>query len=162
MFEELDAVSETRRSEGSSLAGSEDAFDPETYALYSTIMENPENLMGAHDLPDETISAAAAITIPQETCRISNERRERLQEFTAAFLRMSMFHTGDFWLPSDGPNGVTFLHHEFSLSSDENDPSQNFFKSAASNIVITGWSGAVGRAYCSGSSVWSTNAVSAT
>jgi hypothetical protein len=45
----------------------------------------------------------------------------------------------------------------FSLTSNENNTSINFFKTCSNNTIIKGWSGAVGRAFSSGSPVWSTN-----
>jgi hypothetical protein len=161
-FAELDL--ENNKGEGESSTGSDDgiaaaAFDQASYGLWSTIMENPEISTVIENLPDETTSAAAAISTATPIAPMLHpERKARLEEFSSAFLAMSVFDIADFWVPSSSSTGTPYLHHVFSLSSSNND-SLTYFKSASAKQIIKGWSGAVGRAFCSGSAVWSTNLV---
>ena len=149
--------------DGDSVSGSDDgaanAFDHASYGLWSTIMENPAINSAIEQIPDEATSLAAAITTAQqsETPNLHPERRERLEEFSSAFLAMSVFDVADFWLPSARTDGTPNLHHVFSLTSDDNNTSLDYFKIASNNTTISAWAGAVGRAFCSGSAVWSTN-----
>lgn len=164
-FAELDVPG--KRSDASSASGSDDgaaanAFDQASYGLWSTIMENPETSTIIENIPDQTTSTAAAIvaSTEQQTPLFHPERKSRLEEFSDAFLAMSVFDIADFWVPSSS-NGVSqYLHHVFSLSSDDDNTSLNYFKSASVKQVVNGWSGAIGRAFCSGNAVWSTNTVS--
>jgi len=150
--------------DGGSASGSDDgaaanAFDHASYGLWSTIMENPAINSAIEQIPDEATSIAAAIitTALPETPNIHPERKERLEEFSSAFLNMSVFDVADFWLPSARTDGAPNLHHVFSLSSDDTNTSLDYFKIASNNTTISAWAGAVGRAFCSGSAVWSTN-----
>jgi hypothetical protein len=164
-FAELDLQTNRRSRSSSTSTGSDDcaaanAFDQASYGLWSTIMENPEITTVIENIPNETTSAAAAIVIStQQTPLLHPERQARLEEFSSAFLAMSVFEIADFWIPSSSNGSATYLHHVFSLSSNEDNPSLNYFKSSSTKQVVNGWSGAVGRAYCSGIAVWSTNMV---
>jgi len=158
---ESDGLGGETSSTGSDDGAAANAFDQATYGLWSTIMENPAITAGIEQIPDEAVSAAADIVTQRQTLLLHPERRERLEEFSSAFLAMSVFDIADFWVPSmsstdNSPN----LHHVFSLSSDENNSSLNYFKSASRSTIIKGWSGAVGRAFCSGNPVWSADMVS--
>ena len=173
MFGDID---DNKNTDGSSLSGSSDdgaaanAFDQATYGLWSTIMDNPGIINSAMDeIPEETTSAAVAISTTQTSWSsdqnmLHPEQRDRLEEFTSAFLAMSVFDAADFWMPTIEPNGNTSnsLRHYFSLTSNDftsndNNSSLNYFKIASNNVIIESWSGAVGRAFCSGCPVWSTN-----
>ena len=148
--------------DGSSITDSDDgaaanAFDQATYGLWSTIMENLDVSAAIEQVPDDATSAAAAITSQSDTLYVNPERMERLEEFSSAFLSMSVFDAADFWTPSMCADGSTNLHLVFSLTSNDCNTSLNYFKIASANCVIKGWSGAVGRAFSSGSPVWSTN-----
>lgn len=160
-FAELES-GEKQKIDGSSISDSDDgaaanAFDQATFGLWSTIMENPEITSAIEQVPEDTTSAAAAIASQSDALYIYPERQERLEEFSSAFLAMSVFDAADFWMPSICSDGSTNLHHVFSLTSNENNASINFFKICSNNVIIKGWSGAVGRAFSSGSPVWSTN-----
>ncbi len=148
-------------STGSDDCASANAFDHASFGLWSTIMENPEITTIIENIPIETTSAAAAIvTSTPQTPLIHPERKSRLEEFSSAFLAMSVFDIVDFWIPSSNSGSATYLHHVFSLVSNDDNTSLNYFKSASNKQVVNGWSGAVGRAYCSREAVWSTNPVS--
>mmetsp|Transcript_813 Transcript_813/g.1404 ORF Transcript_813/g.1404 Transcript_813/m.1404 type:complete len:920 (+) Transcript_813:138-2897(+) len=162
-FAELES-GDKQKVDGSSITDSEDvaaaanAFDQATFGLWSTIMENPVMTSTIEHIPEDATSAAAAISSQMDgALYIYPERKERLEEFSSAFLAMSVFDAADFWMPTMCSDGSTNLHHVFSLTSNENNTSINFFKLCSNNAVIKGWSGAVGRAFSTGSPVWSTN-----
>lgn len=161
-FSDLDSGDKSRTDGTSSISDSDDAaaanaFDQATYGLWSTIMENPEINSAIEQVSEEITCAAASIASQSDAPYVYPERRERLEEFSSAFLAMSVFDAADFWTPSMNADGSTNLHHVFSLTSNDQNISLNYFKIASTNIIVKGWSGAVGRAFCSGSPIWSTN-----
>lgn len=145
------------------------AFDQASYGLWSTIMQNPEISTVVEQIPDNAISAATQAQIPlanppqaaaaAATPHLHPERKMRLEEFSSAFLSMSVFDIADVWIPpknSVADHNIQ-LHLSFSLLSDEKNSSLIYFRTASEHTIIKGWDGAVGRAFCSGNAVWSAN-----
>lgn len=141
-------------------------FDHASYGLWSTIMQNPES-----PYMSESQNALSAVNDSHMHMKpnsqghpnnvddqVFSERRERLEEFATAFLEMSVFDLADCWMPSlDNTNPIPLLHNIFSLTSSENNSSYNYFMQASKSVLVQGWSGAVGNAFCSGNPIWSKN-----
>ena len=89
---------------------------------------------------------------------MSDQRRERLEEFASAFLDVSVFDVADVWTTTGDQSD--YLGHITSITSSETNETLNDFKRLSENVMIKFWSGAVGRAYSSGNPVWSCNPVS--
>ena len=149
-----------------------DAFDPATYNIWNTVMQSGLNetnpvqtfppLATGRDASSmgstSTNSSIASFDLQTAKPYLHPDRKERLEEFTEAFLTMSVFDVADIWVPSPG-NGRN-IHHISSVLSDEDNHILNYFCEMSQNTVLQSWSGAVGRAYSSGNAVWSTNKVS--
>jgi hypothetical protein len=103
------------------------AFDDATYGVWSTIMDSMEKPMTGPLHPPT----------------------ERLEEFATAFLNMSVFDAADVWIPQQNSEGVSQV-----VSVVANDALHEL---RSKGMVISNWSGAVGRAYASGTPVWSHN-----
>ena len=99
--------------------------------------------------------------VPTQIDFISPERQERLEEFVSAFLGLSVFDLADVWVPTTADDGSTSIHNVFAVASSETSSSSAVinFRNLSRRTIIKGWSGAVGRAQCSGNAVWSTNQV---
>ena len=153
--------------------GAEDAFDEATYGIWTTIMENNEdpldNLVvdadvSATDTKQATISAsslhqfASIITTPPP---LKESRKHRLVEFCMAFLGMSVFDLADVWVPSDvnSPYPSDTLSHLVTVTSSDSTENTGLakFQQASERTLIKFWNGAVGRAFCTGNPVWSSN-----
>jgi hypothetical protein len=156
-----------------------DAFDPATYNIWNSVMHsggsvnetnpllqnipgqatfNPSARDGTGSMGSaSTHSSTASFDLQSAKPYLDPDRKERLEEFTQAFLTMSVFDVADIWVPSpgDGRN----IHHVSSVLSDEENHILNYFCQMSQNVVLQRWSGAIGRAYSSGNVVWSTNKV---
>ena len=168
-FAELNTENDSVRGSGASSPTSDDMgeaneFDSATYGLWSTIMNSPK-INGQPDPKNEL--SISTLPLLQHTTMIKHdefmnpERKERLEEFTSAFLGLSVFDVADVWVPITNAYGNVSLYNVFAVSSagvNETNVVRNF-KNLSRNTVITAWSGAVGRAQCSGNPVWSTNQV---
>ena len=141
--------------EGNVNASISDVFDEASYGVWSTIMETIDP-----DLNDaqttENMSEAPDYAVDKPLMAI--QRKERLEEFTSAFLDVSVFDAADVWVPAPGQSG--YLGNVTSITSTESNQSLNEFKRMSESILIKYWSGAVGRAFSSGNPVWSANPVS--
>lgn len=145
------------------------AFDNASYGLWSTIMQNPENSSISESNNAVSTAHGSQLHLKSNSQdhpnnidnKIYAERKERLEEFAAAFLAMSVFDLADCWMPSlDNTNPTPLLHNVFSLTSSENNSSYNYFIQASKSAIVQGWSGAVGNAFCTGNPIWSKNMVS--
>ncbi len=161
-FAELNTNTDHRSSGTSSPAsddlGEANEFDTATYGLWSTIMNSPDPRNGEFNV------STSSPPILQQSLRnhefMRPERKNRLEEFTSAFLGLSVFDLADVWVPVTGVNGSVTLHNVFAVSSSTSVSSGvSYFKNLSKNTVIKGWSGAVGRAQCTGNPVWSINQV---
>ena len=159
-----------------------DAFDPTTYNIWNTIMQSgvtetnpllqniPNQTQFQGPTNDERVnsmgtnstnSSTSTLDIQSATPYLDPDRKERLEEFAQAFLTMSVFEVADIWVPSpgDGKN----IHHISSVLPDDDSCDNyalDYFCQLSQNVVLQSWSGAVGRAYSSGNTIWSTNKVS--
>ena len=106
-----------------------------------------------------TLSHPETIVHQREKPVLHPERKERLEEFAAAFLGMSVFNLADVWIPSSDIHDKGNLYHVCSQTSSTDDDALIFFKYISRNTTLRQWSGAVGRAYSTGNPVWSTNQV---
>jgi len=166
-FAELNTDGSNRRDVDTSSSISDDVgaaneFDSATYGLWSTIMNSPQKINSQipHDVAGISHFDGEQSNL-QQVEYIQPERKERLEEFVSAFLGLSVFDIADVWVPiSVDANGSILLHNVFAISSNESS-SVTYFKNISRQTIIKGWSGAVGRAQCSGNPVWSTNPVSA-
>lgn len=144
-----------------------DAFDQATYGVWSTVMN-----MSSDDSTELTSSNAvmpkASVLVSlgnkcdsllslNERTYFRAERRDRLEEFTSAFLRMSVFDLADIWIPILSGCSSIGLHHLCSVSVTERNEGLECLMQVSQNSVIKAWSGAVGRTYSSGNSIWDTN-----
>lgn len=165
-FAELSGNPLTEANANTSLA---DVFDEASYGVWSTIMETSDpdlndsqtNEMGAVDsgqLGNLEYNMTEAPDYAVEKPLMAIERKERLEEFTSAFLDVSVFDAADVWVPAPGQSG--YLGNVTSITSTESNQALNEFKRMSESILIKYWSGAVGRAFSSGNPVWSTNPVS--
>jgi len=154
-----------RKHSGASSPSSEDLavaneFDTATFGLWSTIMNSTKDFDNSEQRGETnpTIFSPLASDI-KEKVYMEPERKERLEEFVSAFLGLSIFDIGDVWVPAPDESGVVCLHNVFSISSAQTKKSSAVpqFKNVSRFTTIKGWSGAVGRAQCTGNSVWSTN-----
>ena len=154
------------------LAGTE-VFDEASYGVWSTIMENADQQVLGSDLLDtddanlkmlsgiygtqeqETTSPIYAINRPT----MEKERLDRLEEFAAAFLDVSVFDYAEVWVPIGEQAG--YLGQVTSIVSSDSKLNHSLleFEEASEKMLIKFWSGAVGRAFSSGNPVWSTNQV---
>jgi hypothetical protein len=155
--------------EGNANTSFSDVFDEASYGVWSTIMETIDP-----DLNDAQTTEMGAVNSGQlgnleynmteapyyavDKPLMAIERKERLEEFTSAFLDVSVFDAADVWVPAPGQSG--YLGNVTSITSTESNQSLNEFKRMSESILIKYWSGAVGRAFSSGNPVWSANPVS--
>jgi len=167
---------EKQPSSPTSHASSEGAFDEASYGVWSTIMNssathpttsrnsvsplvNKAASSGHYKLDTSTESSSCLQQKPPSTSSkvkklcILAEKRVRLEEFLSAFLEMSVFDFADVWLPSIENET---LHHVTSVSTNDCEIIEEFIK-VSSKTTINIWSGAIGRAYASGNSLWSSD-----
>jgi hypothetical protein len=150
-----------------------EAFDEASYGVWSTIMENADQqvsgselldtdnthlkqLQGSFEVPEpETASPIYAINRPT----MEKDRLDRLEEFAAAFLDVSVFDCAEVWVPIGEQAG--YLGQVTSIVSSDSKSNQSLqdFEKASEKVLIKFWSGAVGRAFSSGNPVWSANQV---
>lgn len=154
------------------LSGTE-AFDEASYGVWSTIMENADRAVLGSDLLESNAKMSGDInennmsTNDENTAPIyamnrpsmQKERRDRLEEFAAAFLDVSVFDFAEVWVPIGEQAG--YLGQVTSVMSTDSKTNQSLldFEEASEKILIKFWSGAVGRAFSSGNPVWSANKV---
>lgn len=170
----LPAVAELGSSQGnrSEIHGDTvlDAFDEASYGVWSTIMqtydepnaldEAPSGYEDHTQMPSFNESNTMTLLSPQYMINkpyMAAERQDRLQEFSSAFLDVSVFDLAEVWLPIG--QGSDFLGLVTSVMSSDNNSNLNEFTRQSEKIPIKFWSGAVGRAYSSGNPVWSFNKV---
>ena len=89
---------------------------------------------------------------------LDTRRKDQLEEFCTAFLGMSVFDIADVWIPA-GPAHPGCLSHVTTVTSSNQSNAITDFKRVSGFTLIEFWSGAVGRAFSSGSPVWSCNPV---
>jgi hypothetical protein len=149
-----------------SVAPISDVFDEASYGVWSTIMSNA---LDEFHLPDsstdfvesgDTMSEGSVDSdvMILDTPIMPQFRKERLEEFTSAFLGMSVFDVADVWIPCRLIDADSLCHVTSVIANDNNSPLVEF-KKVSENSRIKCWSGAVGRAYSSGNPVWSANQV---
>lgn len=89
---------------------------------------------------------------------LSEERKQRLEEFCQAFLGMSVFDIADVWVPAASIGFPDCVQHVMSvLPSNERNEVLRDFNARSANMLIKFWTGAIGRGYSSGNPVWSAN-----
>ncbi|KAL3945595.1 MAG: hypothetical protein SGBAC_000335 [Bacillariaceae sp.] len=133
-----------------------DVFDEASYGVWSTIMDTPENPVrnGAQpfgngaNVEDEDAGPVYTINKPD----MPAARQERLEEFAAAFLEVSVFDIAEVWIPVGEESD--YLGQVTSVSSTDSNPILNQFVTSTEKIMVKSWSGAVGRAYSTGNPVW--------
>jgi len=136
-----------------------DVFDEASYGVWSTIMDTPENQVrnGAHQpfgnhgvkkAEEEDTEPVYTINKPD----MPAARRERLEEFAAAFLEVSVFDVAEVWIPVGDDSD--YLGQVTSVTSTDTNPILNKFVQLTEKIMVKSWSGAVGRAYATGNPVW--------
>ena len=157
---------------GDHVSGTE-AFDEASYGVWSTIMDNADLSLAGPDLLEQNGMSSTQFN-DQPTGPIHDspgpiyainkptmekERRDRLEEFAAAFLDVSVFDFAEVWIPigeqADHLGQVTSV---ISSDSRSNQALQDFV-ATSEKILVKYWSGAVGRAFSSGNPVWSANQV---
>lgn len=137
-------------------------FDSATFGLWSTIMNSPKingQPTTKQDVSITTFSLSQQAPVPTQIDFMNSERQQRLEEFVSAFLGLSVFDLADVWVPVTAADGSTSIHNVFAVASSETSSSSAVinFRNLSKRTIIKGWSGAVGRAQCSGHAVWSTN-----
>ena len=151
-----------------------DVFDEASYGVWSTIMETLDQPGQSNAVATETTNGQSSMEdIPDPVplhemteapiyasskAFMAPERKERLEEFTSAFLDVSVFEVADVWVPLGDHS--EYLGNVTTISSAENNPHLLEFKAESEKVLIKQWSGAVGRAFASGNPVWSANSVS--
>lgn len=144
-----------------------DAFDEASFGIWSTVMGTLEGGVASESNSAAELSSQSPITVPGGSPSRSDvsdptkpimvpHKRDRLEEFAAAFLGMSVFDVADIWIPQEGKS-VSSLFHVASVTSTHSNEALNHFIIASQETKIEPWSGAVGRAYASGNPVWSAN-----
>jgi len=173
LFAELDARQPIQVSDSEN---SSDTFDEASYRSWPTIT----NMDHFHDLikplhhknegetharepfiVDRSLNSSsetAVISLYHSPPQLQHRKRERLEEFTSAFLGISAFDAADIWIPSS-PEKSDSLYHQFSVSATEKDKSMTFFKKESQSSIVKKWSGTIGRAYTLGKPVWTTKKV---
>jgi hypothetical protein len=155
--------------EGNANTSTSDVFDEASYGVWSTIMEtNDADLNDAQTAEMGYVDSGRSGNLEYDLMEapdyavdkplMASQRKERLEEFTSAFLDVSVFDAADVWVPAPGQSG--YLGNVTSITSTESNQSLNEFKRMSESILIKYWSGAVGRAFSSGNPVWSANPVS--
>ena len=163
-----------------------DAFDEASYGVWSTVMGNVDSLhyrsssspasthygfLGlspSNIFPGDTDFKQQFVNSPDATSSkgivsrrpfVQPQLKIRLEEFLSAFLGMSVFDLADVWIPCSGEDHDTLAHvtSVIATNSIESDEGLEFFRQASQGGLIKKWSGAVGRAYGSGSPVWTTS-----
>lgn len=161
-----------------------DIFDEASYGVWKTIMNPDElfreelqtpmdlnfDLQAGKDcfLVEGVNSETTAVTIQRENNQqvenesfatpLSEERKQRLEEFCQAFLGMSVFDIADVWVPAASIGFPDCVQHVMSvIASNERNEVLRDFNSRSANMLIKFWTGAIGRAYSSGNPVWSAN-----
>lgn len=146
-----------------------DPFDEASFGIWATIMHSPDEAAGSteHEKQSDSIVASRQALDENGVPRIEPfmdkplmpvHRRERLEEFCAAFLELSVFDVSDVWMPVEGEAYGTLGHVTSNVSTDKN-AALNDFMLVSQYSQIKLWSGAVGRAFASGNPVWSANCV---
>jgi hypothetical protein len=162
-----------------------DIFDEASYGVWNTIM-NPDEVfreeMMRGDLKtpmdssllvegigiDNFNSDITSIAVRRDNNQqlqteylvipLSDERKQRLDEFCQAFLGMSVFDIADVWVPAASIGFPDCVQHVMSvLASNERNEVLRDFNARSANMLIKFWTGAIGRAYSSGNPVWSAN-----
>jgi hypothetical protein len=150
-----------------------DVFDEASYGVWTTIMENKDeeildgmssdggmyksvHSMETNDNHKVQPDPSLQVVLPKKS-RMSESRKERLEEFCSAFLGMSVFDLADVWVPAENDGYDDCLRHVMSVSSIDSNERLNEFKVMSEHVLMKYWTGAVGRAYSSGNPVWSAN-----
>ena len=134
-------------------------------------MENAENatdhdnLLDLNTLPQktlpvqyDTVSESDIPVYAMNKPTMAKERQDRLEEFAAAFLDVSVFELAEVWVPI-GDSGHLGQVTSVISSDSKTNQSLHDFQSMSEKILVAYWSGAVGRAFSSGNPVWSANQV---
>lgn len=153
-----------------------DPFDDASFGIWSTIMYTPSDdinrlpnlvshpINGECSFPSTTRNSASSISVSSDSSVITAgslcllpSQKEKLEEFSSAFLGMSVFDAADAWIPYS-LSGSNELRHVTSVLVETNtNEALKRFAAVSQNVVIKPWSGAVGRAFATGSPVWSSN-----
>jgi hypothetical protein len=160
--------------DGGDPSGTE-VFDEASYGVWSTIMDNADQQVIGSELLDpddkhgkqmpgnfgihehETSTPIYAINRPT----MEKDRLDRLEEFAAAFLDVSVFDFAEVWVPIGEQGGYLGQVTSIISSDSKSNISLQEFEEASEKMLIKFWSGAVGRAFSSGNPVWSANLVCA-
>lgn len=144
----------------------EDAFDEATYGIWTTIMETLDDadqdfsetaFEGENPLLKEMAANKESESIPiafHSQDPMKESRKNRVEDFCSAFLRMSVFDMADVWVPA-GKDYPDCLRHVMSVSSTDTNAVLNQFELSSENTLIKHWTGAVGTSFASGNPVWS-------
>jgi len=139
-----------------------DVFDEASYGVWSTIMQNVDPVSQAttngSKVKECGITDAENPVYASIAPEMAVERKERLHEFSSAFLGVSVFDAAEVWVPVDSKS--EYLGQVTSVSTTNTNEALNAFRRTSQRILVKHWSGAVGRAFASGNPVWSTNQVS--
>jgi hypothetical protein len=156
--------------------GEADVFDEASFGVWSTIMNNAfEDGIRAPNLvshspgdkgpfPTNMRNSSSSVSVASSSSSVVSagkpflhpNQKERLEEFSSAFLGMSIFDAADAWIPNGG-TAADELCHVTSVVSTKTNEALTRFAVVSQNVVIKPWSGAVGRAFASGNPVWSAN-----
>jgi len=144
-----------------------DAFDDVSFGVWSTIMNTPVDdvLRSANPVSQSFVSmrhSASSASVGSDSSSVLTasrpflppQQKERLEEFSSAFLGMSVFDAADAWIPHGGTSADE-LCHVTSVMSTKTNEALSRFAVVSQNVLIKPWSGAVGRAFASGNAVWS-------
>lgn len=149
-------------------------FDDASFGIWATVMNTPiednyrspnlvsHSLNGENSFSSPMQNSTSSISLSSDSSVITAgtqclppSQKEKLEEFSIAFLGMSIFDAADAWIPH-GPSGSDELRHVTSVSVETNtNGALTRFAAVSQNVVIKPWSGAVGRAFASGNTVWS-------
>jgi len=155
----LPAVAELGSSRRASLQSDaiNDAFDEASYGVWSTIMQNLDEtdstLLTEQQETKASLNGNSTEIVANQKPIIDIDRQERLEEFSSAFLDVSIFDLAEVWMPVGQNSDCLCLNS--SVKSIDNNKSLDEFSRESERMLIKYWSGAVGRAYSSGNPVWS-------
>ena len=167
----LPAIAELGKSQSDTNSGTNsDVFDEASYGVWSTIMQTVDNIESIHLMEEHEKELSVDVESTQsnslktqllttgQKLYMNIERQQRLEEFSSAFLDVSIFDLAEVWIPTGQNSDCLGLNS--SIKSTDTNSSLNEFETESGKVLIKFWSGAIGRAYSSGNPVWTFNKVS--
>jgi hypothetical protein len=159
--------------EGNDLLAGSEAFDEASYGVWSTIMDNADHSVIGDGLLDTAgfntkhIATLAMDPVQESTAPVyainkptmEKERLDRLEEFSSAFLDVSVFDFAEVWVPIGDQSDHLGQVMSIICSDSKTNQGLQDFERMSEKILVKYWSGAVGRAFSSGNPVWSANQV---